>query len=171
MRGSLGGSAVERLPKAQGVILESWVRILNQAPCRERASPSACVSAFLCVQSEWVQGMGGEQAAERSCPDLARRAIPRSGSALAPRSIAGLVPRSGAWAAGQERASGRSGGPGDALAGGSQSRTSESTDRQRDLCGRGRGQVTLRGRAYWPRSVVGTSAPARTRFREPGRGR
>ena len=45
--GSLGGSAVWRLPSAQGVILESRDRILHQAPCTGPASPSACVSASL----------------------------------------------------------------------------------------------------------------------------
>ena len=45
--GRLGGSAVERLPSAQGVILESQDRVPHQAPCMEPASPSACVSASL----------------------------------------------------------------------------------------------------------------------------
>ena len=45
--GQLGGSAVERLPSAQGVIPESWDRIPHQAPCEEPVSPSACVSASL----------------------------------------------------------------------------------------------------------------------------
>uniref|UniRef100_A0A8C0T6Z2 Uncharacterized protein n=1 Tax=Canis lupus familiaris TaxID=9615 RepID=A0A8C0T6Z2_CANLF len=41
---------VERLPLAQGRILESWDPVPHQAPCREPASPlSACVSAFLSV--------------------------------------------------------------------------------------------------------------------------
>ena len=50
--GRLGGSAVKRLPSAQSVILEFW----DRAPCRESASPSACVSASLslslCVSHE-----------------------------------------------------------------------------------------------------------------------
>ena len=46
-KGSLGGSAVYRLPLAQGVILESQDRIPHQAPCMKPASPSACVSALL----------------------------------------------------------------------------------------------------------------------------
>ena len=45
--GSLGGSAVQRLPPAQGVTLESQDRVLRRAPCMEPASPSACVSASL----------------------------------------------------------------------------------------------------------------------------
>ena len=45
--GRLSGSAVECLPLAQGVILESWDRVSHQAPCMDPASPSACVSAFL----------------------------------------------------------------------------------------------------------------------------
>ena len=45
MGGSLGGAAVWRLPLAQGAILET--RVLRQAPHREPASPSACVSASL----------------------------------------------------------------------------------------------------------------------------
>ena len=52
--GHLGGSAVERLPLAQDVILESWDRVPRWAPCIEPASPSACVSASLsfCVPHE-----------------------------------------------------------------------------------------------------------------------
>ena len=46
-QGRLGGSAVERLPSAQGVIPGSWDQILHRAPCMEPASPSACVSASL----------------------------------------------------------------------------------------------------------------------------
>ena len=45
--GHLGGSEVEHLPLAQVVIPGSWDRVLHQAPCREPASPSACVSASL----------------------------------------------------------------------------------------------------------------------------
>ena len=45
--GHLGGSAVEHLPSAQGVILESWDQVPHPAPCMEPASPSACVSASL----------------------------------------------------------------------------------------------------------------------------
>ena len=47
IRGSLGGSAVWRLPSAQDVILESWDQVPCRAPCMEPASPSACVSASL----------------------------------------------------------------------------------------------------------------------------
>ena len=47
--GRLGGSVVEHLPLAQGVILGSWDRVLYRAPRRESASPSAYVSASLCV--------------------------------------------------------------------------------------------------------------------------
>ena len=47
--GHQGGSAVEHLPLAQGVIPGSWDRISHLAPCGEPASPSACVSASLCV--------------------------------------------------------------------------------------------------------------------------
>ena len=39
-------------PSAQGVILEIQDRILRRAPCMEPASPSACVSASLCVSHE-----------------------------------------------------------------------------------------------------------------------
>ena len=48
-QGSLGGSAVWRLPLAQGLILESRDRVPRRAPCMEPASPSpsACVSAPL----------------------------------------------------------------------------------------------------------------------------
>ena len=47
--GHLGGSVVEYLPLAQVRILGSWDRVLHWAPCREPASPSAYVFAFLCV--------------------------------------------------------------------------------------------------------------------------
>ena len=47
MVGRLGGAAVERLPLAQGVILDSQDRVPHQAPCMEPASPSAWVSACL----------------------------------------------------------------------------------------------------------------------------
>ena len=47
--GRLGGSVVERLPSAQGVIQESVDRVPHRAPCMEPASPSACVSASLGV--------------------------------------------------------------------------------------------------------------------------
>ena len=45
----LGGSVVEHLPSAQGMILESRDRAPHQVLCRETASPSAYVSASLCV--------------------------------------------------------------------------------------------------------------------------
>ena len=46
--GSLGGTAVWRLPLAQGGILETWDRIPHRAPrCMEPASLSAYVSASL----------------------------------------------------------------------------------------------------------------------------
>ena len=47
--GCLGGSVVERLPSAQGVILGCWDRVLCQTSCMEPASPSACVSVSLSV--------------------------------------------------------------------------------------------------------------------------
>ena len=49
----LGGSVVEHLPLAQGVILGSWDRVPYQAPRKEPASPSACVFCLsLCVSHE-----------------------------------------------------------------------------------------------------------------------
>ena len=45
--GHLGGSAVEHLPLAQGVILDSQVRVPHQALCMQPASLSACVSASI----------------------------------------------------------------------------------------------------------------------------
>ena len=47
--GRLGGSAVERLPLAQGVILETQDRVPHQASCMEPAFPSAYVSASLYI--------------------------------------------------------------------------------------------------------------------------
>ena len=49
VEGCLGGSVVEGLPSAQGVVPGSWDRVLHRAPCREPASPSACVSASVCL--------------------------------------------------------------------------------------------------------------------------
>ena len=48
-KGSPGGSVVWRLRSAQSVILESQDGVPRQTPCMEPASPSACVSASLCV--------------------------------------------------------------------------------------------------------------------------
>ena len=45
--GILGGSVVEHLPSAQGVILDPQDHVPHQAPCMDPASPPACVSAFL----------------------------------------------------------------------------------------------------------------------------
>ena len=46
-------SGLQRLPSAQGVvILESQDRVPCRAPCKELASPSACVSASLCMSHE-----------------------------------------------------------------------------------------------------------------------
>ena len=50
-QGHLGDSAIGHLPLAQGVIPESWDRVLCRAPCMESASPSACVSAPLSLSS------------------------------------------------------------------------------------------------------------------------
>ena len=47
--GYLGGSVVEHLPSAQGVTPRVLGSSLCQAPRREPASPSAWVSARLCV--------------------------------------------------------------------------------------------------------------------------
>ena len=48
-KGWLGGSVVEHLPSAQGLILESQDQVPHRAPCIALASPSAYVSASLCV--------------------------------------------------------------------------------------------------------------------------
>ena len=47
--GCLGGSAVEHLPLAQGVILESLDQVPHGSPSREPVSPSTYVSASLSV--------------------------------------------------------------------------------------------------------------------------
>ena len=47
--GCLGGSAIERLSSAQGVILGSQDRVPRRAPCIEPASLSACVSVSVSV--------------------------------------------------------------------------------------------------------------------------
>ena len=48
----LGGLEVEHLPLAQGVILGSWDGVPHRASLREPASPSANISASLCVSHE-----------------------------------------------------------------------------------------------------------------------
>ena len=48
-QGHLGGSVVEHLPLAQVMILESWDQVSQRDPRREPVSPSAYVSASLCV--------------------------------------------------------------------------------------------------------------------------
>ena len=50
--GCLGGSEVEHLPLAQGLFPGSWDQVLHRAPCREPASPSAYVSAFLSLMNK-----------------------------------------------------------------------------------------------------------------------
>ena len=47
--GHLGSSVVKHLPLAQVVIPGSGDRVPHGAPHREPASPSACVSASLCL--------------------------------------------------------------------------------------------------------------------------
>ena len=47
--GHLGGSVVECLPLAQGVIPGSQDGVPHRAPRKEPASPSVYVSASLCV--------------------------------------------------------------------------------------------------------------------------
>ena len=47
--GRLGGSAVEHLPSAQGMILEFWNQVPHQDLHGEPASPSVYVSASLSV--------------------------------------------------------------------------------------------------------------------------
>ena len=55
--GSLGGSAVWRLPLARGSILESRDLVLHRAPGMELASPSACVSASLSLSLSLFMSM------------------------------------------------------------------------------------------------------------------
>ena len=53
LSGCLGGSVVECLPLAQGLIPEFWDQVPLQAFCMEPASPpSSYVSASLCVSHE-----------------------------------------------------------------------------------------------------------------------
>ena len=47
--GHLRGSTIERLPLTHGMILDSGDQVPYRAPCMEPSSPSACVSASLCV--------------------------------------------------------------------------------------------------------------------------
>ena len=55
----LGGTwvaqSVKQLPSTQVMIPGSWDRVLHWAPCREPASPSAYVSASLCVSHEEIK--------------------------------------------------------------------------------------------------------------------
>ena len=54
IEGHLGGLVVERLPWSQVMVLGSWDRVPRRAPRREPASPSACVSASVCVSYEKI---------------------------------------------------------------------------------------------------------------------
>ena len=47
--GTLGGSVVQRLPLARGVILKSQDQVPRRVPCMEPASPSACLSLSLSI--------------------------------------------------------------------------------------------------------------------------
>ena len=49
VEGHLGGSVVERLPGAQGIIRGSCDQVPHRAPCEEPASPPACVSTSVSV--------------------------------------------------------------------------------------------------------------------------
>ena len=49
IQGGLGGSAVWRLPSAQGVTLETRDRVPRGAPCVEPASPSVSPPPSLCT--------------------------------------------------------------------------------------------------------------------------
>ena len=51
-QGCLGGSVVEHLPLAQGMILGSWDWIPHQGPRREPSSLSACFCLSLCASHE-----------------------------------------------------------------------------------------------------------------------
>ena len=53
-QGRPGGSALERLPSAQGAILETGDRVPHRAPCLEPASVSACVCVPLGVSPEQI---------------------------------------------------------------------------------------------------------------------
>ena len=55
------GSAVQRLPSARGVILESRDRVPHQAPCMEPASPSLCLCLSLCVSQEEIKYLRKEK--------------------------------------------------------------------------------------------------------------
>ena len=48
----VGAPVVEHLPSTQVMIPEFWDRVPHQGPGREPASPSAYVSASLCVSLE-----------------------------------------------------------------------------------------------------------------------
>ena len=52
--GRLGGSAVEHLPFGPGCDPGIWDRVPHWAPCREPASPLACVSASLPLCLSWI---------------------------------------------------------------------------------------------------------------------
>ena len=82
--GHLGGSAVERLPLAQGLILEFWDRVPYQAPCMEPASPSAYVSASLCLS--WInKNLKKKMLAEPDTSEPKIHPIPKPGSSRDPQ--------------------------------------------------------------------------------------
>ena len=50
----MGSPVVEHLPLAQGMILGSRDQVPHQAPSGEPASPTAYVSASLCLSYKWI---------------------------------------------------------------------------------------------------------------------
>ena len=62
MEGCLGGSVVEHLSSAQGVVPESQDKVPHRAPLEEPVSPSVCVSAFPSVPHEKKKSSGKKEA-------------------------------------------------------------------------------------------------------------
>ena len=62
-KGSLGGSAIWRLPLARGVVVESRGQVLYRAPWMDPAFPSACVCVCVCLS--WINEIFKKKMAKR----------------------------------------------------------------------------------------------------------
>ena len=80
---------LEPLPSAQVMIPRSWDQVPHPAPCREPASPSAYVSASLCVSlvDKQIKSLKKKESQEEVERALVEPADPLVGLALPPLAV------------------------------------------------------------------------------------